>query len=276
MPELPEVETIGRGLARALEGRRIAAVTVRRADLRRPLPQGFAGRIKGRKVLSVRRRAKYLLIGLEGELTLLAHLGMSGRFRVLGPDEAAAPPERHDHVILATEDRTRVVFNDARRFGLMDLVKNGALESHPLLAELGPEPLGNEFSGPVLHERLKGRRTPVKVALLDQHVVAGVGNIYASEALFGAAIGPKRLARTIRAAEAERLAAAIAEVLRAAIASGGSTLRQYVQTTGEIGGFQHKFAVYDRAGEPCPRCAAPIRRLVQGGRSTYFCPRCQR
>lgn len=280
MPELPEVETVCRGLRPWLEGRRLARVIQRRADLRWPLPDNFAARLEGRRVARVYRRAKYILCDLDDGEVLLAHLGMSGRM-VVAP-EPEVPLEPHDHVVLVTEDGAQVRFNDARRFGMMDLVPTESLESHRLLRDLGPEPLGNGFSEPVLAERLAGRRTPIKAALLDQKTVAGLGNIYVCEALYAAGLSPRRLACTVQGRRAERLAAGVREVLARAIAAGGSSLRDYRQASGELGYFQHDWAVYDREGLACPACAATqagcggVRRIVQSGRSTFYCPRRQR
>jgi len=280
MPELPEVETVRRGLAVKLEGRRLARVEQRRPDLRRPLPPDFVARTQGRRVESVGRRAKYLLLHLDSGEVLLAHLGMSGRITVSRREDSVEEP--HDHVLFETEDGWTVRFNDARRFGLIDLVAAAELERHPLLAALGPEPLGVGFTGPALAEALRGRASPLKAALLDQRVVAGLGNIYVSESLFRAGLSPRRRAGSVRGERAERLAAAIRSVLTEAIEAGGSSLRDYVQTSGELGYFQHRWAVYDREGEACPGCACAtavtggIRRIVQGGRSTFYCPRRQR
>ncbi|HEX6958629.1 MAG TPA: bifunctional DNA-formamidopyrimidine glycosylase/DNA-(apurinic or apyrimidinic site) lyase [Ferrovibrio sp.] len=281
MPELPEVETVCRGLAPHLEGRRLTRVEQRRPDLRFPLPENFAARLIGRRVDRIARRAKFILAHLDDGTVLLCHLGMSGRMVV--SEGMTGPPEPHDHVIFETEDGAVIRFNDARRFGLMDLVPEAALAAHPMLAGLGPEPLGNAFNGPVLAAALKGKATPIKAALLDQRVVAGLGNIYASESLFWAGLSPRRLARTVQGARAERLASAIKRVLAEAIAAGGSSLRDYVQATGELGYFQHRWAVYDRAGERCPACdcmngaaVQGIRRIVQSGRATFYCARRQR
>ena len=279
MPELPEVETVRRGLLPVMEGRRVLSAQVNRPDLRWPLPEGLAGRLAGRKVLRLRRRSKYILADLEGEETLLLHLGMSGRMLVsgatLGEFHHAMPaPQKHDHIVLEMEGGARVTFNDARRFGMVDLVATGAAEAHRLLAGLGPEPLGNRFDGAYLAGRLKGR-APVKAALLDQRIVAGLGNIYVSEALFRAGIAPARPAGSLTPAEVGRLVPAIREVLEAAIAAGGSSLRDYRQADGELGYFQHSFRVYDREGQPCPVCGTPVRRIVQQGRSSFFCPACQ-
>ena len=284
MPELPEVETVRLGLVPVMEGRRIAAVRVNRPDLRRPLPAGMADRLTGARVLRLNRRSKYLLADLDSGETLIVHLGMSGRILVAGaprpglfhhPQPAAG---RHDHVVIDIEGGARVTFNDARRFGLMDLVASDRAEAHPLLAGLGPEPLGNGFDEDYLVARLAGRRSPVKAALLDQTVVAGLGNIYVSEVLHRTGISPLRQAGRIAAPRVRRLVPAIREVLAEAIAAGGSSLRDYRQTDGELGYFQHRFRVYDRAGAPCPRpgCSGTIRRTVQAGRSSFYCPACQR
>jgi formamidopyrimidine-DNA glycosylase len=279
MPELPEVETIRRGLAARLEGKRILEIIQRRPDLRFPLPRGFAARLAGRRITRIDRRAKYLLIRLDDGQVLICHLGMTGRF-IIG--QGRPEPEPHDHIVLLTEGDVAVRFNDARRFGFMTLAAEGALARHKHLAGLGPEPLDPAFDGPSLAKALAGKRTPIKAALLDQRVVAGLGNIYVSEALFRAGISPKRLARTVQGERAERLAQAIADVLNEAIAAGGSSLRDYVQTDGELGYFQHRWRVYDREGKPCPGCdcdtakTGGIRRLVQSGRATYYCPRKQR
>jgi len=277
MPELPEVETVVRGLAGPLEGRRLARVEVRVPALRWPLPKGLAKRLTGRRVLSLGRRAKYIVMRLEGGEVLLAHLGMSGRM-LLVPPGTERPAEPHDHVVLVTDAGVEIRFNDARRFGMLDLVPEAGLAAHPLLRDLGPEPLGNEFSGPVLAAALAGKRTPIKAAILDQKVVAGVGNIYASEALFAAGLSPRRLAHTVQGERAERLAAAIKEVLQRAIAAGGSTLRDYLQVNGELGYFAQQWAVYDREDQPCPGCSCGrgVRRLVQSGRSTFYCALRQR
>ncbi|WP_431859815.1 bifunctional DNA-formamidopyrimidine glycosylase/DNA-(apurinic or apyrimidinic site) lyase [Azospirillum sp.] len=280
MPELPEVETVCRGLAPHLEGRVLTRVVQRRPDLRFPFPPKFCERLTGRRVSAVRRRAKYILMHLDDGTVLLAHLGMSGRM-VISP--APAPePATHDHVIFETDEGTVVTFNDARRFGMMDLTEEGALAEHPMLRSLGPEPLGNDFSGPVLAERLAGRMSPIKAALLDQTVVAGLGNIYVAEALFHAGLSPTRMAATVTGAKAERLARCIRDVLARAIEAGGSTLRDHRQASGELGYFQHQFSVYDREGEPCPGCTCNlaktggIQRIVQSGRSTFYCSHRQR
>jgi formamidopyrimidine-DNA glycosylase len=272
MPELPEVETVARGLEQSIAGRRVLRMQLNRPDLRKALPPGLAGYVEGQRIERVARRAKYLLFHLESGGVLLAHLGMSGRM-VLGGD-GDGEDKRHDHVVMRFEGGRTLRFNDARRFGLMDYAASAeALSAHPLLAALGPEPLGNEFSGPVLEAALKGKATPIKAALLDQRVVAGLGNIYVCESLYWAGLSPRRMARTIKGERAERLVKAIRETLQRAIAAGGSSLRDYVQASGELGYFQHQWAVYGKEGEPCPGCdcGKSIRRIVQSGRSTFYC-----
>ena len=287
MPELPEVETVRRGLVPALEGRRILRAVQNRPDLRWPLPERFAERLTGRRIEGIGRRAKYLLLGLDGGETLLIHLGMSGRFIVEGEDGArdegadfvrAAGDAKHDHVLLDMEGGGRAIFNDARRFGAMDLWPTPRLAEHWLLAKLGPEPLSNAFDGAVLLAAAQGRRTPLKAFLLDQRQVAGLGNIYVCEALWEARLSPLREAGTLTPAQARRLAEAVRAVLTTAIEAGGSSLRDFRGADGELGYFQHAFRVYDREGEPCPRprCRGTVERLVQSGRSTFHCPRCQR
>lgn len=287
MPELPEVETVRRGLAPAMEGAVIARADIRRPDLRWPFPTGMDARLTGARVLRLGRRSKYLLADLDRGETLIVHLGMSGRMIVSGLAAPHVPgrfhhhhpaPERHDHVVLHMEGGARVTFNDARRFGAMDLTRTTALEAHPWLATLGPEPLGNGFHAGYLHARLAGRRMPVKAALLDQRIVAGLGNIYVCEALHRAGISPKRAAGRISAARIERLTEAIRATLRDAIDAGGSSLRDYRQADGELGYFQHSFRAYGREGAACPTpgCGGTVRRIVQSGRSTFWCPGCQR
>lgn len=278
MPELPEVETVRRGLAPALEGRRLKTVTLNRGDLRFPFPPSFAARLTGSRIGRLNRRAKYLLGELDSGETLLIHLGMSGSFRVEESDPGAfAHPRsldpKHDHVIFETEAGQRVVFNDPRRFGFMTLI--GADETSPYLEGLGPEPLSNSFNAPALSEAMAGKRSPVKAVLLDQRVVAGLGNIYVCEALFRARISPRRLAKNIGPARAERLAASVKAVLNEAIEAGGSSLRDHAATDGALGYFQHGFRVYGREGEPCRVCGTSIARIVQSGRSSFYCPSCQ-
>jgi len=279
MPELPEVETVMRGLRPALEGKVIARALVHRPDLRFPLPQGLARRLTGARVTGFRRRGKYILMRLEGGDSLLIHLGMSGRM-VIGQAGSNAGTA-HEHVVLETADGARVGFVDPRRFGSIDLVRTAAEEAHKLLAGMGPEPLGADFTAESLSASLAGKKTPIKAALLDQRVVAGLGNIYVCEALFRAGISPQRLAKTIPGARAARLVPAIKATLTEAIAAGGSSLRDYVQPDGELGYFQHAWKVYGREGAPCEQCPGPpgcagIRRIVQSGRSTFYCPRTQR
>ncbi len=280
MPELPEVETVCRGLAPVLEGQRLQRVIARRPDLRFPLPDGFGQRLTGRRVDKVVRRAKYILVHMDDGTVLIWHLGMSGRVLIYTDTHlSAAPPEQiHDHVIFETDSNTIVRFNDTRRFGFMDLVDVGGLDGHPMIARIGPEPLEEAFDAQALADRLRGKRAPIKAALLDQRVVAGLGNIYVAESLFHAGISPRRSSHTIQGQRAERLISAIKNVLADAIAAGGSSLRDHRQTNGEIGYFQHQFAVYGKAGEPCSSqgCSATIQQIVQSGRSTYLCPRCQR
>jgi formamidopyrimidine-DNA glycosylase len=275
MPELPEVETVRRGLALKISGRTIVRAQLNRADLRRPFPPALARRLDGAHIGALRRRGKYILIELDGDGLLLLHLGMSGRVTAGG---AELPAARHDHVVLTLDDGTVVRFNDARRFGTIDYLRREEAARHPLLAGLGPEPLDPGFDGAYLAKALAGRHTPIKSALIDQRIVAGLGNIYACEALYRARLSPRRLAAAIGPARARRLAAAIREVLEEAIAAGGSSLRNYVQADGELGYFQHRWAVYGREGEPCPgcTCAEGVRRIVQAGRSTFFCAKRQR
>lgn len=283
MPELPEVETVRRGLIPAMAGRLILAAEVRRADLRFAFPPRMAERLTGARVTALRRRSKYILADLATGETLLIHLGMSGRMLVSGQvpgvfhhDHPA--PAKHDHVILDMEGGARITFNDARRFGAMDLMATATAEDHRLLRDLGPEPLGNGFDEDYLTGRLKGRMMPVKAALLDQRIVAGLGNIYVSEALHRAQIDPRHKAGQIAAGRVAALVPVIRAVLAEAIEAGGSSLRDYRRTDGELGYFQHSFRVYDRAGQPCPTpgCTGTIARIVQSGRASFFCPLCQR
>jgi formamidopyrimidine-DNA glycosylase len=279
MPELPEVETVRRGLVPRMVGHRIIRLHQRRRDLRVPLPTRFANRMEGRSVRAIDRRAKYLLFRLDGGETLIVHLGMSGRMTLHDVASAAGHPfERHDHVVFDMDDGWQVRFNDARRFGLMLLVPDGSVATHKAFRSLGPEPLEPDFDGAALAGRLKDRRTPIKAALLDQTTLVGVGNIYACEALFLSGISPRRSAHTVQGERAGRLAAAIRQVLLRSIDDGGSTLRDHVQPGGELGYFQTRFNVYDRAGAACPTrgCGHLVKRLVQAGRSTFYCARCQR
>ena len=293
MPELPEVETVRRGLAEVMEGRRVELVEVRRHDLRIPVPDDFALRLKGRTLEKLGRRAKYLVGEFDDGTVLLAHLGMSGRMIIETPDDSAqASPEnrpgnfvhdpgkhaRHEHIVFHVGNGTVIRFSDPRRFGLMTLTDRDSFAGHKLIRHLGPEPTGEDFTGPVLAAQLKGKHTPIKAALLDQRVVAGVGNIYACEALYAAGISPRRQASTVQGRRAGRLAAAVREVLGEAIAAGGSSLRDHVAPTGELGYFQHSFKVYGRTGEPCPGCdcGQSVQRIVQSGRSTFYCAKRQR
>jgi formamidopyrimidine-DNA glycosylase len=279
MPELPEVETVMRGLRARLQGRRIVRATVHRPDMRWPFPADLVKRLTGVRVENFRRRAKYILMRLGSGESLLIHLGMSGHLVL----DQAAPnrPTLHEHFVLETDDGWRLGFVDPRRFGSVDLVPTAAEDSHRLLAELGPEPLADDFTPERLAGLLDGRRTPIKAALLDQRTVAGLGNIYVCEALFRSRISPQRSAHTIAGARSLRLVPAIKETLVEAIAAGGSSLRDYVQPDGELGYFQHAWKVYGREGEPCERCPGKpvcrgIRRTVQSGRSSFYCPRTQR
>jgi formamidopyrimidine-DNA glycosylase len=283
MPELPEVETVRRGLEPVLTGRILAHVDQRRPDLRWPFPERFVARLAGQRVTGLGRRSKYLLIGLGGGETWIIHLGMSGRILVgeakLGEfHHATVTRGKHDHVIITTDQGAVVTYNDTRRFGLMDLWPTADLENHKLLAGLGPEPLGNEFNAATLAASLADKRAPIKAALLDQRIVAGLGNIYVSEALHRAGISPKRLAGSISRSRIERLTGEVVATLNDAIAAGGSSLRDYRHTDGELGYFQHSFRAYDRAGAPCPtdQCGGTVRRIVQSGRSTFYCAECQR
>ncbi len=283
MPELPEVETVRRGLTPAMEGQVIAQAQVNRPDLRWPFPDRMADRLTGKTVLNLRRRSKYILADLSSGETLLIHLGMSGRMLISGDplgqfahDHPA--PEKHDHVVLNMASGARITFNDPRRFGAMDLLDTATAEAHPLLAKLGPEPLGNEFSEEYLAEAFVGRKTPVKTALLDQRIIAGLGNIYVCETLYRARISPKRRAGDISTRRVHTLVPIIREVLRDAIKAGGSSLKDFRQTGGELGYFQHQFDVYGREGEGCRSegCKGTIGRITQSGRSTFLCDLCQR
>ena len=290
MPELPEVETVVRGIRPRLVGRRVVRLIQRRPDLRTALPPQFAERVTGRRVSAVERRAKYILVRLDGYAAngqgalqhdgtddfLIIHLGMSGRLVLGAPSNGAPGP--HEHVEFSTDDGAIIRFSDPRRFGLMDLVPVARLEGDRRFAQLGPEPLSPAFTPEVLEAALAGRATSIKAALLDQRIVAGLGNIYACEALFAAGISPRRRAGTVRGDRAVRLAAAIKQVLERAIAAGGSSARDYVQASGEAGWFQHQWAVYGRAGEACPDCycRGGVKRILQGGRSTFYCAKQQR
>jgi formamidopyrimidine-DNA glycosylase len=288
MPELPEVETVRRGLAPAMEGARVAKVEVRDRRLRWPIVRGFEKRIEGKTVEGLGRRAKYLLADLSSGDVLLMHLGMSGSFRV-GKDakpgayyHEKSKSTAHDHVVFHMSNGQTVTFNDPRRFGSMKLVPRAKLDREKLLRTLGPEPLGNEFDAAMLARACAGKKTSLKAALSDQHVVAGLGNIYVCEALYRARLSPKRQASTIADRSGkpnERavvLADAIKAVLKDAIEAGGSSLRDHRRADGSLGNFQHNFRVYDREREPCPTCKGKIKRIVQNGRSTFYCPSCQK
>jgi formamidopyrimidine-DNA glycosylase len=278
MPELPEVETVRLGLVPVLEGRTLVRVEARRPDLRIAFPLRFAARLTGRRIDKLTRRAKYILARLDDGEILLMHLGMSGRFFVDTQRTNSVGSGTHDHVLFETDRGARVIYSDHRRFGLMTLIAPEDLENHKLLKGLGPEPLSQDFSPKFLGAALNGKKTPIKAALLDQRVVAGLGNIYVCEALHRAHISPKRLAGSIKADAIKRLAESVRAVLEDAIKAGGSTLRDYRRADGELGYFQHRFRVYDRAGEACVTrgCKGHVKRIVQAGRSTFYCPACQR
>ena len=294
MPELPEVETVRRGLQPVIEGARIVRVDQRRPDLRFPFPAHFAERLTGARVTALGRRGKYLLADLSSGDTLLMHLGMSGTFRIEAPDRENRPPrsspaphagrERHDHVVFSLADGTRIVFNDPRRFGFMTLVRHTDLADHPLIGNLGVEPTGDALDAALLARLFHGRSMPLKSALLDQRLIAGLGNIYACEILHRAGLSPRRAAASIATGSArpgrraERLATAIHTVIDEAIAAGGASVRDHRRTDGSLGYFQHAFRVYRREGAACPTpgCDGTVTRIVQSARSTFYCPRCQR
>ena len=284
MPELPEVETVCAGLQPALEGQKLIGIRQRRKDLRFPLPKNFVSTLSGKIVKTVRRRAKFILIYIDGGFVLMIHLGMSGRITIYPGD--APPAGRHDHIEFITEKGITIRYCDPRRFGFMDLFPASSYAEHPMIRHLGPEPLTDNFDVISFNNKLSGRKIPIKTALLDQRVVAGLGNIYACEALFKARISPRRLAHNIPGERSKRLVAAIKEVLHAAIIAGGSSLKDFAGTDGNLGYFQTQWAVYGRAGEKCHSiccrrdrtwyCEQPIKRIVQSGRSTFYCPKCQR
>jgi formamidopyrimidine-DNA glycosylase len=290
MPELPEVETVRRGLEPVLVGNAFARVEQRRADLRFPLPENFGTRLSGRRVEALDRRAKYLLARLDDGEVLVMHLGMTGRFRIdhanglAGAAAAQRKVPKHEHIVFHLGDGTQLRYSDTRRFGLMDLIRAERLDTHTLFKGLGIEPLSPGFTAEWLAGRLKGKATSIKAALLDQKLVAGIGNIYACEALFRAGISPMRLAGSLATKsgkptkKTEALVAAVQAVLGEAIKAGGSSLRDYSQADGRLGRFQHRFKTYNREGKPCPKkgCGGTVRRIVQGGRSTFYCPTCQR
>ncbi len=293
MPELPEVETVRRGLQPVMEGFRISKAEARRKDLRFPFQKDFVARLEGQTVTGLGRRAKYLMADLGSGDVLLMHLGMSGSFRVVANEGTKSPGQfhhprsedrAHDHVVFHMSSGASVVFNDPRRFGYMKIIARGALEEEPLLKGLGPEPLGNEFDATMLARACADKKTSLKAALLDQRVVAGLGNIYVCEALFRSQLSPRRSAATLATRKneptdrAKRLVSAIHGVLNQAIKAGGSSLRDHRRTSGELGYFQHSFLVYDREGEPCQtaKCSGIVRRFTQNGRSTFWCPKCQK
>jgi formamidopyrimidine-DNA glycosylase len=297
MPELPEVETVMRGLGPVLIGRYIAAVELRREGLRFPFPEGFAAGLKGRRVVNLQRRAKYILVNLDDGHCLLVHLGMTGRFTVLGDNArphnlgefyfeqgaVGAGSGPHDHVVFLLDNGVQIVYTDHRRFGIMDLLHENEMASHKLLKDIGVEPLGNEFSADFLAARFRKKLAPLKAALLDQRIIAGLGNIYVSEVLHRSRLSPRRKAGTLvrkntNDARLNDIVRHVRDILNEAIAAGGSTLRDFSSTDGSDGAFQQRFAVYDRAGEKCqaPGCRGTIRRIVQSGRSTFYCPSCQK
>ncbi len=283
MPELPEVETVRSGLAPVMEGQVIARAEVNRPDLRWPFPARMAERLTGQRVERLRRRSKYILVDLSGGETLLIHLGMSGRMTVSGDPMGRfvrdhPPAQKHDHVVLNMQNGARIIFNDPRRFGMMDLMATKTADQHKLLAVLGPEPLGNDFHEDHLINAFKGRKTAVKTALLDQRLVAGLGNIYVCEVLFRTKISPILKAGEIAPKRVTALVPVIRQVLKEAIAAGGSSLRDFRQADGELGYFQHSFDVYGREGAQCngPGCDGEVQRIIQGGRSTFYCLQCQR
>ena len=289
MPELPEVETVRRGLVPVMEGATITRAEVRRKDLRFPFPDGFQERLTGRRIESLGRRAKYLLADLDGGEVVIMHLGMSGSFRIETAVQgdfhhARSRDAAHDHVVFHLSSGATVTYNDPRRFGFMLLSGRAALADHPLFAHLGVEPTGNALSAAYLAERFRDKQAPLKAALLDQSIIAGLGNIYVCEALFRAGLAPTRKAGSLvtkagaATARLERLVPVIHEVIAEALEAGGSTLRDHAQPSGELGYFQHRFQIYDREGEACVTagCRSTVRRMVQSNRSTFYCPTCQR
>lgn len=293
MPELPEVETVCRGLAPVMTGQRVTKVEQRRRDLRFPFPPRFRARLEGQQIVSLGRRAKYILADLSSGEVLIMHLGMSGRFTILKADKSQSPgtfhhdaggSSAHDHVVIHLENGTRIIYNDPRRFGFMDLAHRAELDASRHFKSMGIEPLGNALDGDRLRALFAGKKAPLKAALLDQHLIAGLGNIYVCEALYRAGLSPKRRAGTLASKrglmrdKADHLAEVIRDVLTEAVEAGGSSLRDFAQTDGSLGYFQHRFRVYDREGQACltQDCTALIKRIVQSGRSTFFCPHCQR
>ena len=289
MPELPEVETVRSGLETAMVGKKIRYADIRRPDLRRPFPENMSKRLNGATILRIYRRSKYILCDLDSGETLLIHLGMSGRMTISHEGNESedllgnfqykpSTPAKHDHVILDMMDGTRISFNDTRRFGAMDLIETNNLFNHKLIKLLGPEPLGNEFNSPYLHSKLKGKTAPIKSALLDQRIVSGLGNIYVCESLWRAGINPKRLSGKVSRKKIDALIPIIRDVLREAISAGGSSLKDHRQANGDLGYFQHSFAVYGREGKKCNsvNCPELVKRIVQSGRSSFYCAKCQK
>ena len=275
MPELPEVETVMRGMQPALEGKKLINIEARCDSLRWPIPNNFADRLRGRRVINIARRAKYILWYLDDETVMILHLGMSGRVSITA--KRPSKIEKHDHLIFTTEEGAVIRFNDARRFGMVDLSTSGSIFQHKLLRQIGPEPLSNDFNELSLKEMLRGKKTTIKNALLDQRVVAGLGNIYVCESLFRSNISPKRLALNVKGKRLKALSINIREVLNEAILAGGSSLRDHAQTNGDIGYFQHNFMVYGREGQACKKngCGNKVNRIIQSGRSTFYCTKCQ-
>ncbi|MCR9077507.1 MAG: bifunctional DNA-formamidopyrimidine glycosylase/DNA-(apurinic or apyrimidinic site) lyase [Hyphomonadaceae bacterium] len=281
MPELPEVETVRRGLSPAMQGKRIERLEVNRADLRFPFPERFRERVEGAQITQMGRRAKFLVTELSTDEVLIMHLGMSGRFTVNSAATADFEHDpgtnpAHDHVVFHMEDGATVTYNDPRRFGFMELWPTDQLDVYPRIEHLGPEPLSNRFNAAYLSDALRGKAAPIKAALLDQAVIAGLGNIYVCEALFRSGISPRRKAHSVAGKRAERLAPAINDVIAEAIAAGGSSISDFASASGELGYFQKHFHVYDREGAACDTCGAEIKRTVQSGRSSFFCSTCQR
>jgi formamidopyrimidine-DNA glycosylase len=282
MPELPEVETVRRGLEPVMAGKTLKTIDVHRQGLRVPFPANLKSVLEGRRILDLTRRAKYILVRFEGggEDTMVIHLGMSGRMTTLKKIQGYNRLP-HDHMVITMQDGQGIVFNDARRFGMVLLARGEDLDKHPAFRLLGPEPLSRSFTAKVLKQRLKGKKPSIKAALLDQRVVAGIGNIYACEALYEARIDPRKAAGALSSAKCDALVDAVKNVLNRSIKAGGSSLKDYRKADGELGYFQHSFLVYDREGQPCPRCAASgkkkhtVKRFVQAGRSTFYCPGCQ-
>lgn len=276
LPELPEVETVCKGLSKALPGHTIAHIQKNRADLRIPFPAGLK-RLKGHKITAIERRAKYILIHLKSGQTMIIHLGMSGKL-VIHPRQKRYSPEKHDHMVIKLDNGTVIVFNDPRRFGLVDIAETKNLAQHRFFSHLGPEPFDKQFNAAYLAAKLKGKKIAVKLAIMDQKLVVGVGNIYAAEALFDARIDPRLPAKDLKPAAAAKLVRSIRKILKTAIKAGGSSLRDYVRTDGELGYFQHHWAVYDKKGQKCKGCTCNIQktggvqRITQGGRSTFYCP----